>query len=109
MDLNRREIKADTTFNITVKDHRFILPAEKLVVRAGQKVLFNVMSEDQTYGFGLFRQDHTMVFQMQVIPGHRNDLMWQFGETGLFDMRSTEYSGPSGALMIQKGAVEVTQ
>ncbi len=109
MDLNRREIKADTVFNITVKDHRFILPAEKMVVKVNQKVMFNVNSEDLTYGFGLFRQDHTMVFQMQVIPGHTNDMLWQFGETGVFDIRSTEYSGPAGALMVSEDAVEVIQ
>jgi cytochrome c oxidase subunit 2 len=50
-----------------------------------------------------------MVFQMQVVPGHRNDLLWQFGETGVFDIRSTEYSGPAGALMHEKDVVEVTE
>jgi len=109
MDLNRRQIQADTVFNISVRDHQFVLPAEKMVVKVNQKVLFDVTSEDLTYGFGLFRQDHTMVFQMQVIPGHRNDMLWQFGETGIFDIRSTEYSGPAGAMMIKKYAVEVVQ
>jgi cytochrome c oxidase subunit 2 len=107
MDLKRKSIQADTVFNITVADHAFRLPAEKLVVKVNQKVLFNVTSDDLTYGFGLFRHDHTMVFQMQVLPGHLNDILWEFGEPGIYDIRSTEYSGPKGALMEVKNAVEV--
>jgi cytochrome c oxidase subunit 2 len=109
MDLNRSEIRADTTFNIIAEKHKFILPADRLVIRKNQKVLFNVSSNDLTYGFGLFRQDNSMVFQMQVVPGHKNDVLWQFGETGVFDIRSTEYSGPEGAFMREKGVVEVIE
>jgi cytochrome c oxidase subunit II len=109
MDLNRNEIKADTVFHITVENHQFRLPAKKLTVRLNQKVLFDVTTNDLTYGFGLFRQDNTMVFQMQVVPGHKNDVLWQFGETGIFDIRSTEYSGPKGAFMHEKAVVEVIE
>jgi cytochrome c oxidase subunit II len=107
MDMNRKDIKADQVFNITIADHKFQLPTEKLIIHTNQKVLFNVESKDLTYGFGLFRNDNTMVFQMQVIPGHLNDLLWQFGEPGIYYIRSTEYSGPEGARMIVKDAVEV--
>jgi cytochrome c oxidase subunit II len=107
MDMNRKEIKADRVFNITVANHKFQLPEEKLIIHTHEKVLFNVQSEDLTYGFGLFRNDNTMVFQMQVIPGHNNDLLWQFDDPGIYYIRSTEYSGPEGARMIIKNAVEV--
>ena len=107
LDLNRKEIKADRVFNITVANHKFQLPEEKLIIHINEKVLFNVQSEDLTYGFGLFRNDNTMVFQMQVIPGHNNDLLWQFDKQGVYYIRSTEYSGPEGAQMIVKDAVEV--
>jgi cytochrome c oxidase subunit 2 len=70
-------------------------------------VLFDVSSNDLTYGFGLFRQDNSMLFQMQVIPGHRNDILWQFSKSGIYSIRSTEYSGPKGAFMIEKDVVEV--
>ena len=109
MDLNREEIQADTVFNITVENHQFKLPDDKLIVKLNQKVLFNLQSNDLTYGFGLFRQDNTMVFQMQVVPGNRNDLLWQFGETGVYDIRSTEYSGPKGVFMLEKAVVEVIE
>lgn len=108
IDLNRAEIKADREFNITVRTHEFILPAEKMVISKGEKVLFNVFSEDLTYGFGLFRPDNSMVFQMQVVPGHKNDILWHFEQPGLYTIRSTEYSGPAGINMVVKDAVEVT-
>lgn len=107
MDLNRAEIKADKVFDITVENHQFRLPAEKLVINVHEKALFNVTSNDLTYGFGLFREDNSMVFQMQVVPGHRNDILWQFDTPGTYSIRSTEYSGPAGAQMIVKNAVEV--
>ncbi|MCE1197860.1 MAG: hypothetical protein LWW85_02730 [Marinilabiliales bacterium] len=107
MDLNRKELKADKAFDINIQDHKFFLPAEKLVIQVDDKVMFNVTSSDLTYGFGLFRSDHSMVFQMQVIPGHLNDILWKFDKPGVYTIRSTEYSGPKGAQMILKDVVEV--
>jgi len=108
MDLNRAEIVPDRVFNIEVANHQFDLPAEKLLIKTNEKVLFNVTSADLTYGFGLFRKDNTMVFQMQVIPGHLNDILWQFDRPGVYSIRSTEYSGPKGTRMIVEDAVEVS-
>jgi cytochrome c oxidase subunit II len=107
MDINRAEIKPDRVFDITVANHQFTLPSEKLVIKVNEKVLFNVSSSDLTYGFGLFRQDNSMLFQMQVVPGHKNDILWQFGKAGTYTIRSTEYSGPKGAAMVLKDVVEV--
>lgn len=109
MDINRSEIKPDKVFDISVENHQFILPAEKLVVNVNEKVLFNVTSRDLTYGFGLFRKDNSMVFQMQVVPGHRNDILWQFSKSGLYSIRSTEYSGPKGANMVLPDVLAVVQ
>jgi len=109
MDINRTEIKPDKVFNITVEDHEFILPSDKLVINVGEKALFDVTSNDLTYGFGLFRKDNSMLFQMQVVPGHRNDILWQFTKPGIYTIRSTEYSGPKGAQMILKDVVEVME
>jgi cytochrome c oxidase subunit 2 len=107
MDINRAEIKPDRVFDITVANHQFTLPSEKLVIKVNEKVLFNVTSSDLTYGFGLFRQDNSMLFQMQVVPGHKNDILWQFSKPGVYSIRSTEYSGPKGAAMVLKDVVEV--
>jgi cytochrome c oxidase subunit 2 len=107
MDLNRKSITPDKVFDISVGNHQFILPAEKIVINRNDKVLFNVTSSDLTYGFGVFRHDHSMVFQMQVIPGHVNDILWQFDKAGTYYIRSTEYSGPAGVWMIEKDAIAV--
>ena len=40
LDLNRDTITPDKTFNITVEDQTFILPAERLIIDCGDKVLF---------------------------------------------------------------------
>lgn len=107
IDMNRSEIKADRVFNINIANHRFQLPSKRLTVYLNEKVLFNVSSQDLTYGFGLFRNDNSMLFQMQVVPGHRNDILWKFNKLGVYSIRSTEYSGPAGIHMIEKDAVEV--
>ncbi len=107
LDLKRDHVKPDRTFKITMKDHKFILPADKLVIHCDEVVKFDVDSKDQTYGFGLFRADHSMVFQMQVVPASENVLLWRFHKNGVYSIRSTEYSGPKGAHMVVKNAVEV--
>ena len=107
MDLNRHEITANQSFKITVENHKFILPEEEMVVNVGEIVEFDVTSNDLTYGFGLFRNDNSMLFQMQVVPGHRNDILWKFIKPGVYTIRSTEYSGPKGVAMIEKDVVHV--
>lgn len=108
-DLHRSKIVPDKTFKIVVKNHQFELPMEKLVIETGEQVLFDVTSNDLTYGFGVFRQDNSMVFQMQVVPGHKNDILWEFTKPGLYTIRSTEYSGPKGINMVLKDAIRVVQ
>lgn len=107
-DITRHEITPDKSYHITVKQHAFTLPEEKMVVNCGEKVLFDVKSEDLVYGFGLFRKDHTMVTQMQVNPGTKNDILWTFNESGVYDLMSTEYSGPKGNDMFVPDVLEVT-
>lgn len=108
-DVNMKKILPDRTFEITVEDHEFKLPEEKLKCQINEVVKFSVTSNDLTYGFGLFREDNSMVMQMQVVPGHKNDLLWKFSKPGVYTIRSTEYSGPKGAAMIVKDAVEVVE
>jgi cytochrome c oxidase subunit 2 len=107
IDLNRNEMQADKVFDISIRDHQFILPADTMKVTCNELVLFKVTSEDLTYGFGLFRQDNSMVFQMQVVPGHMNDVLWKFDKAEVLSIRSTEYSGWKGLNMVVKDAVVV--
>jgi cytochrome c oxidase subunit 2 len=108
-DLHRASVQVDKAFEIRVADHEFILPAARLVIQVGEKVRFDVASDDLTYGFGVFRPDNSMVFQMQVVPGHRNDVIWVFHKPGLYSIRSTEYSGPKGVGMVIPDAIEVVE
>ena len=109
LDVNMKNTVPDRTFEITVENHEFKLPSKTLKMEVGEIVMFSVESKDLTYGFGLFRQDNSMVMQMQVVPGHKNDILWKFTKPGVYTIRSTEYSGPKGIAMIEKDVVEVVE
>ncbi len=94
-------------FQIAVSNYTFRLPAGGIHAPVGQPVRFVATSNDVTYGFGVFRKDGGMVFQMQVIPGYRNSIIWVFEEKGSYDVRSTEYSGPLHPTMFVPDAVQV--
>ena len=108
MDLKRAEITPVKTFDIVYKNHTITLNEKPMRVPCNEYVVFDAKSEDLTYGFGIFRQNHTLVAQMQVVPGSRNDLMWKFPKNGTYYIRSTEYSGPKGARMIVEDAIVVS-
>ena len=96
------------TVTIQVENHHFIMPEQPIIVPLGQLVEFVIISHDVTYGFGVFRKDGTMVFQMQVVPEpYKNTLMWVFDQPGFYDVRSTEYSGPQSPFMFVANAIEV--
>ena len=99
----------DQRVSVEMGDYEFRLPAEGIEVKAGEYVEFTVTSDDVTYGFGVFRPDSTMVFQMQVLHGYQNRIIWKFDEPGIYDLRSTEYSGPRHSEMYVKDAIRVTQ
>ena len=108
IDFKRSSITPSQIVNVTIEDHKFILPSPKIEIKCNEFVLFDVVSNDLTYGFGIFRQNSSMVTQMQVVPGSKNDLMWKFSKNGIYDLRSTEYSGPKGAHMFVKDVFEVS-
>ena len=78
-------------------------------MKAGEYVEFMATSKDVTYGLGVFHSNGPMVFQMQVIPGHENKIIWKFDTPGDYDVRSTEYSGPRHAEMYIRNAIQVLQ
>ena len=107
-DLNRANIEPAAIFDIAYEDHQMSFSHFPMEVGCGDHVVFNATSSDLTYGFGIFRTDHTLVAQMQVVPQSRNDLMWKFEKNGTYYVRSTEYSGPKGARMVARDAIIVT-
>jgi cytochrome c oxidase subunit 2 len=94
-DITRHSITPDATYKFSIEKHKWTLPQEKIVIQCGQRIEFDVESKDLVYGFGLFRQDGSLVMQMQVNPGSKNDILWTFNHNGVFDLTSTEYSGPA--------------
>ena len=96
------------TITIQVENYHFIMPQMPIILPLGKVVQFIVVSSDVTYGFGVFRKDGTMVFQMQVVPEpYKNTLLWTFDQPGFYDVRSTEYSGPQNPLMFVPNAIQV--
>ncbi|HFQ61145.1 MAG TPA: hypothetical protein ENK39_02445 [Epsilonproteobacteria bacterium] len=100
-DLTRDEIKPDKSYTFEIAKHKWVNMPKHVTVQCGETVEFNVQSRDLVYGFGLFRQDGSMAMQMQVNPGtdvngilESNDILWTFHHNGVFDVMSTEYSGP---------------
>jgi cytochrome c oxidase subunit 2 len=96
-----------STFAIEVENYQFKLPSGGIEVKAGEYVEFAASSNDVTYGFGAFRKDGTLVFQMQVLPHMTNRLVWKFDVPGNYDVRSTEYSGPRHSEMFLPDAIHV--
>jgi cytochrome c oxidase subunit 2 len=97
------------SFALEYENNQIHLPPGGIQVKAGECVEFVATSTDVTYGLGVFRQDSTMVFQMQVLPGHENRITWKFDTPGTYDIRSTEYSGPRHSEMHVPNAISVTQ
>jgi len=98
---------AEQRVNVEMGEYKLDLPPGGIQVRAGKFVEFVATSRDVTYGFGVFRSDGTLVFQMQVVPGYANRMLWKFDQPGQYDIRSTEYSGPRHPEMYFKGALLV--
>ena len=119
-DITRHSITPDASYKFEIKNHKWVNLPKKITIQCGQTVEFDVKSHDLVYGFGLFRQDGSLVTQMQVNPGtdvngilDSNDMLWTFHHNGLFDLTSTEYSGTAQYdehgkdLMMVKNFVEV--
>jgi cytochrome c oxidase subunit II len=100
---------ASKSFTIEIQNYQFKFPPGGIEVKAGEYVEFTAVSRDVTYGFGVFRPDSTMIFQMQVIPGYENRIVWKFDRAGTYDVRSTEYSGPRHSEMVVRDAIRVTE
>ena len=107
-ELKRPHLKPDREIVVHAKQHRFELPEGGIQVRTGEMIKFRVLSEDLTYGFGVFRSSGGMEFQIQVIPGHANEVLWKFSEPGLYSIRCTEYAGVETGQLYGRNAIAVS-
>jgi cytochrome c oxidase subunit 2 len=96
-------------FRISVNNYHFTLPPGGIEIKVGEPVKFVVTSYDVTYGFGVFHKTGRMLFQIQVLPGYSNEIIWIFDETGSYTIRSTEYSGPEHPNMVLFDAITVVK
>lgn len=94
-------------FHISVNNYHFTLPPGGIIIKLNEPVKFIVTSYDVTYGFGVFHKTGRMLFQMQVLPGYDNEIVWIFDEVGSYTIRSTEYSGPQHSDMVLFDAISV--
>ena len=95
-------------FHISVSNYQFVLPSSPMRVPQGEFVQFILTSGDVTYGFGVFDKKGQMLFQLSVLPGYENKYVWKFDQSGSYDIRSTEYSGPKHSSMFIADALVVT-
>ena len=95
------------TYYVVEGNLTYRLDSHPINVTVGDAIEFDIWSNDVTYGFGAFRSDGSMVFQMQVVPGYQNTLVWIFDEPGSYTVRSTEYSGPNNWEMVYHDAIQV--
>lgn len=99
--------EADKRVEISFENYQISLPAGGVEINQNDLVEFVATSKDVTYGFGVFRPNGKMMFQMQVVPGYENTIRWKFDETGTYSVRSTEYSGPRHSDMLVADAIRV--
>jgi len=62
-------------------------------IPVGNTVLFNVTSIDVTHGFGVYDSAGAIIFQVQVMPGYYNNIMYQFTTPGIYYVRCLEFCG----------------
>lgn len=62
-------------------------------IPVGNTVLFNVTSIDVTHGFGVYDSAGAILFQVQVMPGFYNNIMYQFTVPGTYYVRCLEFCG----------------
>ena len=62
-------------------------------IPVGKAVLFEVRSVDVTHGFGVYNSQGAIVFQVQVMPGFNNSILYQFNTPGTYYIRCLEFCG----------------
>jgi cytochrome c oxidase subunit 2 len=69
-------------------------------VPVGNTVLFVVRSVDVTHGFGVYDSAGQILFQVQVMPGFNNSILYHFTAPGIYYIRCMEFCGYGHYAMI---------
>jgi cytochrome c oxidase subunit 2 len=76
---------------------------------AGTPVEFVLTSPDVNHGFGLYDEDYTLLFQVQVIPGHTQSGIYTFEQPGTYSILCLEFCGVGHHQMRGQITVEPAQ
>lgn len=69
------------------------------VMPVGALVEFRVTSRDVNHGFGIFDPEHTIIAQVQAMPGYVNRLRFRFEKPGTYTVLCMEYCGLAHFIM----------
>jgi cytochrome c oxidase subunit 2 len=78
---------------VRVTGVQFAWAIEPDEVRAGVPVEFLADSEDVSHGFGVYDDEHRLIFQAQVIPGRTQKIVHTFDEPGVYRVLCLEFCG----------------
>ena len=67
--------------------------AINFAIPAGSTVFFNLTSGDVNHDFGLYNSGGMLLFQVLVMPGFYNSVMYQFTKPGTYYVRCLEFCG----------------
>ena len=70
-----------------------------IVLPAGALVEFRVTSRDVNHGFAIFDPEHSLIAQVQAMPGYVNRLRIRLEKPGLYNVFCLEYCGIAHFIM----------
>lgn len=87
---------------VRVEARQFAWDISPAVIEAGRPVEFRTTAIDVNHGFGVYDLDYTFLFQVQVIPGETQNVVYTFDEPGEYRVLCMEFCGFAHHVMIGK-------
>lgn len=90
-------LDADQVIHATGRQWSWELSQDQVTV--GERVEFDVTSQDVNHGFAIYDPDGELVTQVQAMPGVTNRLLYTFPRAGTYAVLCLEYCGLGHAQM----------
>ena len=84
---------------VKVTGLQFAWKIEPATVVAGERVQFDVISDDVAHGFGVYTKGYKYLFQVQVVPDAVTRVYHTFKEPGVYRVLCLEFCGVDHHLM----------
>ena len=97
---------AAESVNVTVTGTQWRFAVEPGRARVGQRVVFQVSSQDVNHGIGVYDSGLRLLGQTQAMPGYINRLSLTFSEPGTYKLLCLEYCGVAHHEMTAEFVVE---